>query len=117
MSQNEEFPKLTKLTQAAHRAGCLAGQFSAIPPTCNDRRYLSAFLVEAMKQSGVPLKLQFTDGSITSKLFAIANNLHSPPTQPPLPTLAEAREADLDTPAGRDVVREFLATLGEGVQP
>jgi hypothetical protein len=52
---------------------------------------------------------------VASNLQAIANNLHSPP--PPPPTLAQAREADLDTPAGRDVVRAFLATLGEGEQP
>ena len=44
------------------------------------------------------------------ELEAIANNLHSPP---PLPTtLAQAREADLDTPEGKAAVRDFLATLG-----
>ena len=48
-------------------------------------------------------------------LEAIAANLHSPP--PPPPTLAQAREADMNTPAGRDVVRDFLAALGEGGQP
>jgi hypothetical protein len=49
-----------------------------------------------------------------SRLCAIADSLHNPPPTPP--TLAQAREADLDTPAGRDVVRHFLATLGEGGQ-
>jgi hypothetical protein len=33
------------------------------------------------------------------------------------PTLAQARAADLSTPAGRDVVRDFLASLGEGEEP
>ena len=95
----EEFPELTPEAQAAYRAGCLAGSFSATPPTKEDRRYLSAFLREAMKQA-----------YDWDELEAIANNLHSPP---PLPTtLAQAREADLDTPEGKAAVRDFLATLG-----
>jgi hypothetical protein len=36
-----------------------------------------------------------------------------PPPPPSPPTLAQARESDMDTPAGRDVVRNFLASLGE----
>jgi hypothetical protein len=67
-----------------------------------------------LKQAGVRSNPELGENSITGKLFAIADNLHSPP--PPPPTLAQARAADLDTPAGRDVVRNFLATLGEGVQ-
>jgi hypothetical protein len=55
--------------------------------------------------------------SIIGKLFAIANNLHSPPPPAPPPTLAEARAADLDTPEGKAAVRDFLATLVEWVQP
>jgi hypothetical protein len=53
------------------------------------------------------------DQHLWDELQAIASNLHSPP---PPPTLTQAREADLDTPEGRDVVRAFLATLGEGGQ-
>jgi hypothetical protein len=41
---------------------------------------------------------------------AIANNLHNPP---PPPTLAKARTADLDTPAGKATFIAFLATLGD----
>jgi hypothetical protein len=48
-------------------------------------------------------------------LLETADNLYSAP--PPPPTLAQARAADLDTPAGKAVVHAFLATLGEGVQP
>jgi hypothetical protein len=53
--------------------------------------------------------------TLWDELDDIANNLHSPPPPPPPPpTLAEARQADMNTPAGRDVIRDFLATLGEG---
>ena len=109
-TQHEEFPELTQQTLAAYQAGCLAGPFSATPPANADRRYLSAFLLKAINQA--------TDCNgilLVSGLQAIANSLHSPP--PPPPTLAQARAADLDTPAGRAAVRAFLATLGEGVQP
>jgi len=41
-------------------------------------------------------------------------NIHN---TPPPPTLAEAREADLDTAEGKATVTAFLATLGEGGQP
>ena len=107
MSQHNEFPELTQQTQAAYRAGCLAGPFSATPPTNTDRRYLSAFLREAMKQARPP------GMSVLSKwknLAAIADNLHALPPLPP--TLAEAQEADLLTPEGRDVVCAFLLSLG-----
>ena len=111
-AQHEEFPYLTNEAIAAYRTAFP----NAVDPFVDhdNRRYLSAFLREAMEQAhhtgfigGWPVKWE--------KLKAIANNLHSPP--PPPPTLAQAREADLDTPAGRDLVRDFLATLGEGVQP
>ncbi len=107
MSQHEEFPELTQQAQAAYRAGCRAGPFSPTPLTKTDRRYLAAFLREAMEQA---MEHECVLNGCT--LQAIANNLHSPP--PPPPTLAQAREADIDTPAGRDVVRDFLASLGEG---
>jgi hypothetical protein len=108
-THHEEFPELTQQTQASYRAGCQAGPFSPTLPTNTDRRYLAAFLREAIVQAT-------EHGCIlcVNNLLAIADNLHSPPPLPP--TLAQAREADLDTPAGRDVVRDFLATLGEGVQ-
>jgi len=113
VSKHEEFPELTQQAQAAYRAGCRAGPFSPTPLTKTDRRYLAAFLREALGQAGVSSAFTWSDGSIIGKLFAIADNLHSPP--PPPPTLAQARAADLSTPAGRDVVRDFLASLGEGV--
>ena len=104
----KEFPELTQQAQAACRSGCLAGQLSATPPTNTHRRYLAAFLREAINQSRLR-RSHFSD------LEAIADSLHSPP--PPPPTLAAARAADLNTPEGRRVVYTFLATLGEGVQP
>ena len=73
------------------------------------RRHLAAFLREAIKQARKDSGKVYWD-----ELEAIADNLHSPP---PSPTLAQAREADLDTPAGRDVVRDFLASIPETVQP
>ena len=119
MSKHEEFPELTQQTQAAYqdayRAGCRASPFGPTPLPKNERRYLAAFLRKAIKQASKSYgysKQQFSD-----ELQAIANNLHSPPPPPPPPTLAEARKADMGTPAGRDVVRDFLATLGEGAQP
>jgi hypothetical protein len=117
VSKHEEFPELTEDAIAAFQAGCNAAPLRAtvsdlwgvgMRPMTPDRRYLAGFLREAMKRAD-PL------GIPSPTLEAIANNLHSPP--PPPPTLAQAREADLDTPEGMDVVRAFLATLGEGQQP
>jgi hypothetical protein len=110
-TQHEEFPELTQQTQAAFQAGCRAAVVPQVALTNKDRRYLAAFLREALVQAEVPLTKRWNDGLHIGKLFAIANNLHSPP--PPPPTLAEAREADLDTPEGKAAVRDFLATLGE----
>ena len=103
-TQHEEFPELTPVARAAHQAGCLAADCAAIPQTNSDRRYLSAFLREAMKQT--------TPGnfSLFIELKAIAANLHSPP--PPPPTLAQAQEANLLSQEGRDVVCAFLMSLG-----
>ena len=117
MSAHEEFPELTPEALAATMAGWAAAQIPTDYPaqTPANRRYVAAFLREALGQAGVSSAITFSDGSIIGKLFAIAANLHSPP--PPPPTLAQARAADLDTPAGKAVVRGFLATLGEGVQP
>ena len=103
--QHQEFPELTQQAQAAYRAGRLAAPCSATPLTKPDRRYLSAFLLEAINQA--------TDRNgilLVSGLQAIAANLHSPP--PPPPTLAQAQEANLLSPEGRDVVCAFLMSLG-----
>ena len=104
-----EFPELKPEALAAFKAGCAAAVFPAGPIGLQDRRYLAAFLREVIEQA--------TENHCIvnfRKLRAIADNLHSPP--PPPPTLAQAREADLDAPEGRDLVRDFLATLGEGVR-
>ncbi len=106
--QHEEFPELTQQAQAAYRAACRAGAFSPPPQlTIVTRRYFAAFLREAIVQA-----TEHECILCVNNLLAIADNLHSPP--PPPPTLAQARAADLSTPAGRDVVRDFLATFGEG---
>jgi hypothetical protein len=114
-TQHSEFPELTPEVRAAYKAGCLAAPFSWTAPTLTDRRYLAAFLREAMKQA----KAAGNSGSAWStcqELAAIANNLHTPP--PPPPTLAEAREAARQLGgANAEVVHAFLASLGEGVQP
>ena len=105
MSNHEEFSIMTPAAQAAHDAAVNAIQGVNTTISCGDlRRALAAFLREAIKGGFGWLELE-----------AIAASLHSPP--PPSPTLAEAREADLSTPAGRDVVRDFLASLGEGKEP
>ena len=114
-TQREEFPALTPEAKecfvAAHKAAFPL--LEGYEYDCSEyvRKGQAAFLREAMKQAvavGTP-------GSWWLELKAIADNLHGPP--PPPPTLAQARAADLDSPAGRDVVRDSLATLGEGVQP
>jgi len=114
MSKHVEFPHEMPEARAAFDAAILTfTSLDDIPFSPSDfRRALAAFLREALVQSEMPLTERCSDGLQICKLFAIADNLHSPP-----PTLAEAREADLDTPEGRDVVRGFLATLGEGGQP
>jgi hypothetical protein len=102
----EEFPELTQAARAARDAALDAIQSTTATISLSDlRRAFAAFLREAMKQA--------TDNSCilyVNRLRAIADNLHNPPPLPP--TLAQAREADLDTPEGREVVRAFLATLG-----
>jgi hypothetical protein len=109
-SQHVEFPELTPEAAAAVDAANALPGAGGLPVSPGDRRVFAAFLRELMKQAYERYGL---DAQIVG-LEAIADNLHSPP--PPPPTLAEARAADLDTPAGRDVVRDFLATLGEGAQ-
>jgi len=108
MSKHEEFPELTPEVERALRE--VDRHLDASKPGWH-RCYLAAFLREAMKWA---LDDDKSWDECWEELEAIADNLHSPP--PPPPTLAQARAADLDTPAGRDVVRDFLATLGEGVQ-
>jgi hypothetical protein len=114
---SKEFPILTPEANAAAIIGLgySIDKINSVEIGLRNRIEFAAFLREAMKQAGVTSEIRWTDGSMIGKLFAIVNNLHnlhSPP--PPPPTLAQAREADLDTPAGRDVVRDFLAALGEG---
>lgn len=109
-----EFPKLTPQARTALDAALNAITSTAITISLGDlRRALAASLREAMEQAD-PL------GIPSPTLEAIANNLHNlsrPSLPPPPPTLAEARTADLDTPAGKSTVTAFLATLGEGTQP
>jgi hypothetical protein len=126
VSQHKEFPELTPEARRAFSAAFYAAEEAGQAFVPDDRprldlgsrwfrRCLAAFLREALGQAGVSSAITLSDGSIIDKLFAIANNLYSaPPPPPPPPTLAQARAADLDTPEGRDVVRDFLATLGEG---
>ncbi len=114
MSNHEEFPQLTPEAKAAWNAACIAGNVSwCFYSHISTRRFFAAFLREAMKQAYDHYGF---DDQIVG-LEAIANNLHSPPLPPPPPTLAQARGADLDTPEGKAVVRDFLAALGEGGQP
>jgi hypothetical protein len=94
----EEFPELTP---QAHAALCRANHCLDVSKPGWNRRYLSAFLLEAMNQA-----------DDWEELEAIANNLHSP-LPPPPPTLAQAREANLLSQEGRDVVCAFLMSLGE----
>jgi hypothetical protein len=112
VSNHVEFPELTPEAKAAYLAACPREL-----PIIDDHAFrfnriaFAAFLREAVLQvfpgyRGLP--------SCSHELLEMANNLHSPP--PPRPTLAQARAADLDSAAGRDVVRDFLATLGEGGQ-
>ena len=110
-TQYKEFPELTPEARAAHDAAISAIRNGNATISCADlRRALAASLREAMKQAGKG----YTE-TWWNDLDAIANNLHSLP--PPPPTLDQAQAADMNTPAGRDVVRGFLATLGEGLQP
>ena len=111
-THHEEFPELTPEARAALDAALNAITSTTITISLKDlRRALAALLREALKQAGLGPILAFSPNSITAKLFAIPDNLHSPP--PPPPTLAEAREADLDTPEGKAAVRVFLASLGK----
>jgi hypothetical protein len=110
MSNHVEFPALTPEAAAAVDAGY--GATGCVGSRSDRNRVLfAAFLREAMKQA---YEHYGFDAQIVG-LEAIANSLHSPP--PPPPTLAQAQAADLDAPAGRDVVRDFLATLRKGGQP
>jgi hypothetical protein len=113
MSGHVEFPELTPEARAAFVRGYEANGlyiYCISTPAKADRARFAAFLVEAMSRA----QTAGVGGSAWQELAAIAANLHSLP--PPPPTLAEARAADLDTPAGRDVIRGFLATLRGGEQ-
>jgi hypothetical protein len=114
-TQHQEFPELKLEARAAFDAAIDAIRNDKATISCADlRRALAASQREAMKQAGKGYDPRPMAVVKLERLEAIANNLHSP--LPPPPTLAEARAADLDTPAGRDVVRDFLASLGEGAQ-
>ena len=101
-----EFPELTPEAERALRE---ANRHLDLSKPRWHRCYLAAFLREAMKRV---LDDDKSWDECWDELEAIADNLHSPP-----PTLAQARAADLDTPKGKAVVCDFLATLGEGGQP
>ena len=115
--QHVEFPELMpevkKALDAAYKAAFPWHAGYKEKWTESNRKGQAAFLREATKQARRAC-LNGQCANIHDELEAIAANLHSPP--PPPPTLAQAREADLLTPEGRDVVCAFLATLGE-VQP
>jgi hypothetical protein len=101
----EEFPELTPEAEKALRE---ADRHLDLSKLGWHRRYLATFLREAVLQvfpgyRGLP--------SRSHSLLEMADNLYSPPPLPP--TLAQARAADLDTPAGRDLVRDFLASVRE----
>ena len=100
--QHEEFPYLTDQALAAYRAA-FPKEVDPFVNLCN-RRKLSAFLLEAINQATATSQYRW------EMLQTIAHNLHCPP-----PTLAQAREADLNTPEGKATVSAFLATLREGV--
>lgn len=100
-----EFPELTPEAERALREA--DRHLDSSKPGWH-RRYLAAFLREAVWQvfpgyGGLPWH--------SHSLLKMADNLYSAP--PPPPTLAEARAADLDSPAGKDVVRGFLASIRE----
>lgn len=109
-TQHQEFPIMAPGARAAHDAAINAIQNGKATISCADLwRVLAASLREAIEQA--------TDrdgGFSVNELFAIADNLHSPP---PPPTLAEAREAarQLAGPSA-EVVHAFLASLGEREQ-
>ena len=118
MSKHEEFPELTPEARAAYFAAIDAIQNSGFTISPNEnsgfsispndfRRAIAACLREAIRQAG-----RSDWHLVWGKLEAIANNLHNP-----LPTLAQARAADLTTPEGQATARAFLATLGEAGQP
>jgi len=108
MSTHIEFPELTPEALAAFKAARSVSFDDFDSNYFHIRICLSAFLREAVLQvfpgyRGLP--------SRSHSLLEMADSLHNPP--PPPPTLAQAREADLDTPAGRDLVRDFLASVRE----
>jgi hypothetical protein len=107
---HEKFPELTPASIAVVSAGYGVTKAST-PVQLYDRRSYAALLREAIKQA----RWDVDPGAAWASLHAIADNLH--PLPPPPPTLAEARKADLSTPAGRDLVREFLANLATETQP
>ena len=108
---HNEFPELTEeakeILTAAYRAAFPWHNGYKIEWTEANRIGAAALLraaVEKAQEEG------FWIHSIPyRRMEAIASNLHSP--SPPLPTLAEARAADLNTLEGRNAVRSFLTLL------
>ena len=108
-NQHEEFPELADESKAALKAAHETHIVNVLYDNVHARRYCAALLREAMKQT----RCATSPGGWPAKwgqLEAIATNLHSPP--PPPPTLAQAQEANLLSPEGRDVVCAFLMSLG-----
>ena len=123
-TQHQEFPELCKQAQAAHQAGRLAVLPSGgLPLTADDRRYLSAFLLEVMRQAEEGCV--WTWHTIGGRMEAIAHNLHSPPPPPPPPPTRDQMEQALqnllrhtDDPAGcheGSVVAESADTIRRGI--
>ena len=105
MSKHVEFPPLTQEAEKALRE---ADRHLDLSKPGWHRRYLATFLREAVLQVfpgyvGLP--------SRSHSLLEMADNLYSPP--PPAPTLAAARAAGMDTPAGKAAVRDFRASVRE----
>ena len=120
-TQHQEFPELCKQAQAAHQAGRLAVLPSGgLPLTADDRRYLSAFLLEVISQAEEGCV--WTWHTIGGRLEAIAHNLHSPPPPPPPPPTRDQMEQALQSlidEYGARVAGEWtdahLQTLSAGI--
>ena len=112
----KEFPYLSDEAIAAYRA---AFPYAVDPFMDHDnRRNLSAFLQEAMKQA----HLAWINGKNTAmqdELEAIANNLHNPPPPPPTREQMEQALQSLIDEYGARVAGEWtdahLQTLSAGI--
>jgi hypothetical protein len=112
---SNDFPRMPLDTQTAFMAAERTIDSGPHLYTEAKRRYLSAFLREAVFQAwpgykNIPRCLQ----PYKHPLLRMAEDLCA--TLPPPPTLDEACKADLDDPVGRHVVRSFLLSLKEKQQ-